>query len=423
MFKHKKSDVLVVGAGPVGLYTALALTERGARVRIVEKEWRTGTRSYALGVHAEALALLEEVGLAGEVLERAHRIRKVGFWEGEQRRAELEISALSEDHSFIAVLRQEELERILADALRERGVKVDWNRRVAGLAQGADGADVTIETLKKDSMGYAVQHTEWAVFKKNTDKFPFVIGADGHSSVVREALGVEFPEVGETTEFAVFEFQTKEKLGDEMRVVMHGDTTNVCWPLAGGFCRVSFQIPATPVDEDTREKDRDVVQLGSGLYPALKEERLDELLAERMPWFHGGVGTMRWRMIVRFEKRLANAFGHGRVWLLGDATHLTGPVGIQSMNVGFREGRDLAEAMTSVLNGGSSSALDDWAKQRTTEWRQLLGMEPLLAADDATDPWVAEHSDRILPCIPASGRDLVRLAEQIHLHPATKAVR
>jgi 2-polyprenyl-6-methoxyphenol hydroxylase-like FAD-dependent oxidoreductase len=418
VFQRKKPDVLVVGAGPVGLFTALALTERGANVQIVDKEWRTGTKSYALGVHAEALQLLDELGLAAPLLERARRIRKVGLYEGSDRHAEIRISDLPQDHSFLAVLRQEDLERLLVDALAKRGVKVDWSHRVGGLAQGKNAVDVTIETLKKDTMGYAVQHTEWAVFKTRKVEIPFVIGADGHASAVREGVGIGYPEVGEAAEFAVFEFETDADLGDEMRLVLAGDHTNVCWPLPGGYCRWSFQIPTEDSDLDSREKDRDIVQIGSGLYPALTEQRLHELLAERAPWFQGSVGTMRWRMIVRFERRLADRFADNRVLLLGDATHLTGPVGIQSMNVGFREGRDLADAIAGVLKGGSMSAIERWEEDRRTEWRQLLGLDELLVADDGTDPWIAARKDRLVPCFPASGEDLLKLAGQIGLRAA-----
>lgn len=416
MFARNKPDVLVVGAGPVGLFTALTLTKRGIPVRILDKDWRTGTRSYALALHAESLRYFEELGLLASVLEHARRIRTIAMYDGAQRKAELRISGLSEDHSFLAVLPQESLERILEEALARQKVKVSWSHEAARLEPREKGVDVTIEKLSKDSVGYTVQHTEWVVSGSEHLTVPFVIGADGHFSNVRRAAGIEFPTVGNANEFAVFEFKTDADLRDEMPLVLTGGTTNVCWPLADGACRWSFQKPLEDPDWDTREKDRDFVQVGAGLFPSLNEERLRSLLSERASWFRGNVSGLRWRMMVRFERRLAESFGKGRTWLVGDAGHLTGPAGIQSMNVGFREGRDLANAIAAALQpGGSTEPLEQYGKERLAEWRGLLGVEPMLRGDANTDPWVAEHKDQILPCIPASGRDLATLLGQIGL--------
>lgn len=416
MFSRKKPEVLVVGAGPVGLFTALALTNRGVHVQVIDKDWRTGTRSYALALHAQSLRLLEELGVLGSVLERARRVRKIGLYDRGGPRAELRINDLATDHSFLAVLPQEALETILIEALQKHGVKIDWSQQAAAIEQGSDGCKVAIEKLSKDSVGYTVQHTEWVVGKRKELEVPFVIGADGHGSAVRRALGIGFPEVGDAGEFAVFEFRTDTDLGDEMRLSLDDDTTNVCWPLPGGWCRFSFQKPPSDPDWDTREKDRDTVQIGGNLFPSLTETRLRELLQERAPWFHGSISGIRWRMMVRFERRLADSFGNGRVWLLGDAAHLTGPVGIQSMNVGFLEAADLVDAVTAAVQGsGSSVAFERYDERWRTTWRKLLEVEPGLLVTPKTEPWIAARANRLLPCIPAAGADFVRLAAQIGL--------
>ena len=89
MFGRKKPEVLVVGAGPVGLFTALSLARRGVPVQIVDKEWRTAAHAYALALHAGSLRLLKDLGLLDAVLEQAYPVRSIGLYDGAERRAEL----------------------------------------------------------------------------------------------------------------------------------------------------------------------------------------------------------------------------------------------------------------------------------------------------------------------------------------------
>ena len=63
MFGRKKPEVLVVGAGPAGMCAALCLVQRGIRVQIIDKQWRSGARSYALALHGESLRVLEGLDL------------------------------------------------------------------------------------------------------------------------------------------------------------------------------------------------------------------------------------------------------------------------------------------------------------------------------------------------------------------------
>ena len=83
-----------MGAGPVGMLTALLLSEKGVPVKLIDKEQRTTTRSYACALHPGTLRLLDSVGLAEEVLRQGRRIETVAFYEGDSRRAEIRLSQL-----------------------------------------------------------------------------------------------------------------------------------------------------------------------------------------------------------------------------------------------------------------------------------------------------------------------------------------
>lgn len=415
MFGKKRSDVLVVGAGPVGLYAALQLARRGVSVQVVDREHQAGTHSFALGLHPASMRLLEECDALGDVLREALHVRRIGLYDGGEKVAELNLSGLAEDYSFVAVLQQADLESHLEAALARAGVKVQWDHGVHQLRQDGDKVHVTLDKYSNDSVGYSLQHSEWVVAKTYDVDFPFVVGADGIRSTIRQRLEIGYPEVGPAVHFAVFEFETDAQLGDEMRLVFTKDTTNVCWPLPGGSCRWSFQIPPDAELLQPRRKERSYGMVGVRHHPTLDDQHLRDFLAERAPWFRGSVGTRRWQSVVRFESRCAESFGKGRVWLVGDAGHVTGPAGLQSMNVGLREARDLAAVVAAVLKGnGSTDDFADYDRARRAEWAQLLDPKRLVATASAR-PWVAGIANRLLPCLPAAGDDLLQLAAQIGL--------
>ena len=104
----------------MGLFTALCLAEQGIGVEIVDGQWRTASRSYALALHPGSLALLDTFGLADAVVRTGHRIDKMAFYDGSERRAEVRFSGLEEGHPYVVVLPQQALETLLEDRLAKR---------------------------------------------------------------------------------------------------------------------------------------------------------------------------------------------------------------------------------------------------------------------------------------------------------------
>ncbi|MFQ5630326.1 MAG: FAD-dependent oxidoreductase [bacterium] len=416
MFGKKQPEVLVVGAGPVGLLAALLLAKHGVRVEIVDKEERRAGHSYALALHSQTLALFNTLDLLDKVLEQCYRVQTVGLYEGIERKAELQLSALRPEHAFIAVLQQNTFEGILEEALKEHDVKVQWNHRIDHLLLHDEHVSLAKNRLDMESLGYIIARTEKVVMKSYKMEVPFVIGADGHSSYVRKSVDIDFNTAGETQHYAVFEFKTDYDLQNEMRLDFFDNTANVLWPMPDGYCRWSFQLLDYEASEASRKKDRFELQIGAEKIPMLDEDHLYEFLAERAPWFEGSIDEIRWRLLVRFERRLASAFGKGRVWLAGDAAHLTGPAGIQSMNVGLREAKDLADNIALILQKGETfELLEEYNRERLAEWRYMLGLKGGLTVGKQTDSWIGKHSEQLLSCIPASSGDLAKLAEQIGL--------
>ncbi len=419
MWGHKRTDVLVIGAGPVGLLAALVLARRGIEVRIVDREWRTGAHSYALLLHGRSVQLLDELGRGEAVLAGAVPLRRIRFCDTSGCRAVLELEELSAGLPLPVVLRQDALEAALENALSALGVPVLWNHEVSALVPEADGVRVTLHRLEKETMGYASLRTEWVVAGTRELKIPWVLAADGHRSRARGALGIEFIETGPPLPFGVFEFRTSGCREPDMHVVLDSDGLAAAWPLPQSFCRWSFELPQLEPPESTRDKQRLAVQIGTGVFPALSEDELRGLLGRRAPWFNGSIEELRWRIAVRFERRLASLFGRDRVWLAGDAAHMAGPIGGHSMNVGLLEARQLAETLAGILAGTQAPArLDEYNRQQLAQWRLLLGLENGLRPTADCDPWVASHASRILGCLPASGRELAALAARLGLELA-----
>lgn len=432
MFQQETPEVLVVGAGPVGLFSALALARQQVRVALIDTGIWPCTHSYALGLHPDTLRILRRYGLEEKILAKSYPVTKVGLYDRTERRAALRLDDDPRDPVCLAVARQDFLEEALEQALLEEGVKVAWRHEATRILQTPDAVEVTVDEFEKETRGYIVAHSEWVVARTRDLRVPFVIGADGYRSRVRRAAGLDFPEAGPAQYYAVFEFETDADLRREMGVVLNPGTCDVLWPLPGGACRWSFELPdyhdeagealqrnlaksvagAVPFE---RMKERSLADEGVDM-PLLEERRLQELIQRRAPWFKGRIGRLVWRNVVRFERRLASSFGRGRLWLAGDSAHLTSPASIQSMNLGLAEADHLASAIARILRGGASLAeMENYSRQWHGTWLGLHNLDRSLVAGEAADPWVAQYASVLTPCIPGYGQTFDRLAAQLDL--------
>jgi len=398
------------------LWTALALAEAGVEVMIIDREIRTTARSYACALHPHTLELLAKRGLAETVLKLGRRVETVAFYEGERRCAEVRLSELGGQFPFLLILPQSAFERALEERLRQAGVKVRWHHRFDSLEQEDDAVAATVEELTGTSTGYSVPHWELVVKDRSVVRAQFLVGTDGANSAVRKALGIDFERASKPDSFAAYEFEPEQEAADEVRVVLAPDSTNVLWPLPGGKNRWTFQIQKAEAPAEFPEKERRGVRV---VRPAVDErirQYVEKVAQQRAPWFKSNVKEIAWCTEVSFEPRMVKAFGNKRCWLAGDAAHQAGPVGVQSMNVGFVEAERLAKVLKQVLHAGASMELmAGYNQEATAEWRRLLGISGGWTARDNSEAWAREHLSRIVPCLPASGKELSRLAGQLRL--------
>lgn len=415
MFGKPHTDVLVVGAGPVGLFSALCLGQHHVGVHLIDEEWRAGAHSYALALHPHSLELLEAAGVLPAILAGGLRIDTIAFYDGKERKAEVSLGAGR--FPFLLVAPQNLVEMQLQTRLAEQGIRVQWEQRLSQFEVGEKSVMATIDELGKESSGYATASMDWVTEATRGLEAGFVIGADGHRSKVRRLLDVPFEKAGETEFYAVFEFESSHELPQEARIVLDEQTANVYWPLSKHACRWSLQFSAGEIPRESRIKSRMVMQVGSQIYPYLTQRELVEYLGKRAPWFDAPVRSITWSLGVRFERSLARRFGRGRVYLTGDAAHLAGPIGMQSMNGGLDEAHALAVGISRVLHEEAPlTELEETAARHQELWRALQGLEAHLAPTAETAPWVARRAGRLLHCLPATSLSgLEAMASQLHL--------
>ncbi len=169
-------DVLVVGAGPVGLFLANECARRGLRFRLVEAGSTQSEHSKALAIFPRTLEIFDMAGVVGPFLEKANRVTSVAVVSPERTLGHLRFAPEESPYPLIAMVPQDVTERILVDELRRKGGAVEYETSFVSAMQHDDHVEVTL-----DRKG---QHTEL--------RAAFVVGCDGAHSTVRHLLNLPF---------------------------------------------------------------------------------------------------------------------------------------------------------------------------------------------------------------------------------------
>ena len=383
-------QLLVVGAGPVGLFAALNAARRGVDVRVIDQAWRGYAPGRSALLHGRSLQLLDEFGVGPGIRAAGREVTKLSLHVAGAPLVELELPTPA------LAVSQRILEVALLSALREERVELRTPLQAVTFEQQAGHVDVRVVRRELVTLGSPAHYSEWEPIDSSIVRASFVIGADGYDSRVRSALGIEPVSMGSTETFAMFEAADGIE-GHTAHLCLDDDLGSVMLPLPGARMRWGFQIG------DHLDEDADI-------------ERLRGLLAERAPWYLGQPTSVSWGTVIHFERQLARRFGKNRVWLAGDAAHVTSPLGSQSMNAGLAEAHDLAERMASAARSPDGlDMLDSYGAERAREWHKLLGVNVRFDLLPHAPSWLSAHARRIVPVLPASGAELTGLLERIGL--------
>jgi 2-polyprenyl-6-methoxyphenol hydroxylase-like FAD-dependent oxidoreductase len=385
---ERKTQVLVVGAGPVGLLAALRLRQRGLDVTLVDQNERSAARSFAVVLHARTLALLGELGLFEPFVWQGQAFKRIVVFSGGERRAILDVPTFGELAEGGLTLPQNVLRNALELALQNEGVHVEYLHRLTALRQ--DGSGVHADMTRREPVSAPLSSQgrfEWRDVEALSLRADFVIGTDGRASAVRKALGIGLREAAPPQLFGFFDVPHEPPSGQSLELVV-GPETSAMYPLHGGTTRYTFELADAP------EKPLDA-------------QKLRELRLARMPWHTAGHESVEWSGVHTFQRALAERFGQGRVWLAGDAAHTTSPLGAQSLNVGLREARELANGIAEAVATGDSQRLNtSYDVQRELEWRKLLSFGGKPSLSPSTPSWAKQHLPDLLAALPATGDEL-----------------
>ena len=315
---HHPNDhaVVIAGAGPTGLMLAAELALAHVDVAVVERradQELTGTR--AGGLHARSIEILDQRGVADRFLREGQITQLAGFaW------TRLDISDLPTRHAYGLALRQNHIERILADWVGELAVPIYRNREVTGFAQdAAAGIDVTLsggETLRAN----------------------YLVGCDGGRSLVRKAAGIDFAGTGPT----LSNLMADVEMQDEPAWGLRHDALGFHGLSKTESGRVLVVVTEATLDRTGAPGPRD--------------------LSEALVAVYGtdfGLHNPSWISRFTDAARQAVSYRKRRVLLAGDAAHIHHSVGGQGLNIGVQDAVNLGWKLAQVVKGLSPETLLD----------------------------------------------------------------
>jgi 2-polyprenyl-6-methoxyphenol hydroxylase-like FAD-dependent oxidoreductase len=350
-------DVLVVGAGPVGLTAAAELRRHGVAARIVDLLPTPPQYAKAVGIQPRTLEVFEDMGLVDAVLDAAVPIRgQIVFRDGvEVGRMDLELPP--EAPFDFACLPQYETERLLSEHLERLGGRVERPLEVTALRDDGDGLEAVLAGPDAEERLRA----------------RYVVGCDGAHSVVRRAIGASFEGDRFPEEYmlgdVVVDWSFPQGYGLRATRAMEGGGEDllVCIPLPGrGRYRMSMLVPPELAGSDVDHgfaSDRPTPELRH------IQAALDRLAPEPVT-----ARDMRWSSVFRISHRIVDRYSAGRAFVCGDAAHIHPPTGGQGMNTGIQDAYNLAWKLALAVRGEAAPGLlESYDAERRPVGEEVVG--------------------------------------------------
>lgn len=332
------TDVLIVGAGPAGLATAIGLAQRGIDFLIVDALPQAQNTSRAAVIHAATLEATRALGVTESLVAQGIKVPHFRVRDRDSVLLATDFSRLSTPTPYALMIPQDESEQILIARLAELGHAIRRPARLTALDIAADGVRATCQTADGE-LEIAAR---------------YVVGADGEKSLVRSAAGIDFP--GHTYgSFLLADVRMDWPIAKtEVTLFFSGAGTLVVAPMSNDRYRVVAQLPDAPP------------------VPTLAD--VEAVIAARGPRSGVKLRELLWGSRFQVHHKLADTFHKGPVLLVGDAAHVHSPAGGQGMNLGLRDAVALGQALADALQSGSASPLETYSSTRRPAASRVLDL-------------------------------------------------
>ncbi|WP_433012973.1 FAD-dependent oxidoreductase [Kribbella sp. CA-294648] len=334
----EQTEVLVVGAGPVGLAVAASLAGQGRQVTVVDRQAAGANTSRAAVIHPRTLEMLERIGVSDRLASLGIQSKQFHIADGDRTLVPVRFDKLPTAYPYVLMVPQSTTEQVLLERLKELGGEVHRPYVASGLRQTADGAEVTLES------GELI-------------KAQYVVAADGMHSKIRDLAGLGFSDDGTLPlNFTLADVKVDGVLPkDEVMLYFSKAGILVAAPLPDGSIRLVAEVDEAPEHPDVAYAQRLLNARG----PRSRTVRVTEVI---------------WGSRFRIHERVADRYRAGRVLLAGDAAHTHSPAGGQGMNLGLRDAITLGEALATALTTGNETPLDNYATTNREEALRVVAL-------------------------------------------------
>ncbi|MBT2445141.1 bifunctional 3-(3-hydroxy-phenyl)propionate/3-hydroxycinnamic acid hydroxylase [Streptomyces sp. ISL-36] len=382
-------DVLVVGAGPVGLTTAIQLALRGRHVGVVERWPQPYPLPRAVVFDHEIARILASLGLA-DALPTLSEPAEDYEWRNGKGETLLRLAFDDTSHSgwpFMNIFTQPRLEAVLEERARAvPGIDVLRGWEAVDLTESTTSVRLTVA----ESAGDRPRVTD-GVRRHRTVRAAYVIGCDGANSFVRSRMGTAMTDLGFQYDWLVLD-------------VIPNDQDRVWSPRNLQLCDPAR--PSTVVSGGPGRRRWEFMRLpGETVAELNRAETAWKLLA---PWgLHPGNATLERHTVYTFQARWADTWREGRLLIAGDAAHQMPPFAGQGMCSGIRDAANLTWKLDLVLSGhADETLLDTYTTERSQHLQHAIELSVHLGRIICEpDPAAAAERDAQMLADQAARRD------------------